>query len=346
LIISDLKYCPCTLTEGYSTYSPKGLRWMFDRRKVSHMLEIQSPQTDESVAEQFRQNSKTISISGAQFKQSLVLENRKLRCIEAGESGTYILKPIPINPPFGHEAELPANEHLTMQIAHQAYQINTAMNALVFFKGGEPAYLTKRFDYLDDGTKIPQEDFASIAGLSKTTTGSEYKYKGSYEEIALLMKKYVAAYPVEIEKFFELILFNYLFANGDAHLKNFSLQRSSSGDYRLSPAYDLINTALHIPNDSFFALEDGLFANDYETTHFQTFGFYGLEDFYQFGVKIDMKEHRIRKILTKYQEMPPLVPQLIHNAYLSDPMKELYFNQYKDRLKMLCASSYELRAMR
>ena len=151
---SDLKYCPCTLAEGFNTYSPSAMRNMFFGRKVSHVLDFDPPDVSEEVAEKFRQNSKTISISGAQFKQSLVLEKNKLRLTEPGESGQYILKPVPIRPPFGRPEELPANEHLTMQIAKQVYDINAAECALIFFRNGEPAYITKRFDYNGDGVRL------------------------------------------------------------------------------------------------------------------------------------------------------------------------------------------------
>ena len=33
-----------------------------------------------------------------------------------------------------------------MQIAKQVYGINAAENAIIFFKDGSPAYITKRFD--------------------------------------------------------------------------------------------------------------------------------------------------------------------------------------------------------
>ncbi len=83
----DLKYCPCTLAEGFNTYSPSALRNMFFGKKVSHVLDFDPPDASEEVAEKFRQNSKTISISGAQFKQSLILEKNKLRLTQPGESG-------------------------------------------------------------------------------------------------------------------------------------------------------------------------------------------------------------------------------------------------------------------
>lgn len=333
--LEKIKYCPCTLSEGFASYSPAGLRLLFNRIKVKHVLDFNAPKLDAEVAEKLRQNSKSISISGAQFKQSLLLENKKLRLTEPGEPGHYILKPIPINPAFVKEEELPANEHLSMQIAKQVYKINTAECALVFFKNGEPAYLTKRFDYDDAGNKIAQEDFASITQKSKEKDGDNYRHSGSYQDIALHMKKYMPAYAVEVEKYFERVLFNYLFSNGDAHLKNFSLQQSGSGDYLLSPAYDLIDTSIHIPHDSFFALEDGLFSNDFETESFKVLGFYAYDDFYEFGKRIGILENRIKNIINIYRSKSDACLNLIKCSFLSGPTKKLYAAHYTDRLKML-----------
>ena len=331
----DLKYCPSTLAEGFNTYSPSALRNMFFGKKVSHILDFDPPDVSEDVAEKFRQNSKTISISGAQFKQSLVLEKNKLRLTQPGESGQYILKPVPIRPPFGKPEELPANEHLTMQIAKQVYGINTAECGLIFFKNGEPAYITKRFDYNGDGMKIAQEDFASLSGLAKGKDGEEYKNQGSYEDVACVMKRHIGAYAVEAEKYYERVVFNYLFNNGDAHLKNFSLSQTPSGDYVLSPAYDIIDTRIHIASDSFFALVDGLFSEDYATESFKVNGFYSYDDFYEFALKIGLMESRLVKILDKYRTGNTETNNLIHKSYLTTEIKEVYMSHYSDRLKML-----------
>ena len=333
--LADIKYCPSTLAEGHSAYSAAALRNLFNGRKVSHILEFDAPNVNEEVAEMLRQNSKNISISGAQFKQSLLLEKNKLRLTQPGEYGQYILKPIPFNPPFAKEEELPANEHLTMQIAKQAYGITIAECALIFFKNGEPAYITKRFDYNADGNKIAQEDFASLTGISKEKDGENFRSNGSYEDIAKAMKKYVSAYQIEIEKYYERMIFNYLFSNGDAHLKNFSLQQTESGDYLLSPAYDLIDTSIHIPADSFFALNDGLFSDAYKTESYNELGFYAYDDFYEFGIKIGVMESRVKKIMDKYRNENNVARKLIAHSFLSNEIKTLYYNHYLDRLKML-----------
>ncbi|MGM1057614.1 MAG: HipA domain-containing protein, partial [Bacteroidota bacterium] len=108
--------------------------------------------------------------------------------------------------------QMPANEHLTMQLARQIYDIETAENALIFFKNGAPAYITKRFDVNSDGTKKAVEDFASLSEKTPPTHGVHYKYEGNYLELFEFMKKFLPAYKLETPKLFKLILFNYLFS--------------------------------------------------------------------------------------------------------------------------------------
>src|SRR5690606_6636650 len=116
--LDELKYCPGTLAEGFSTYSPRCLRNLFNGKKVNHVLPYEHPQQNEPVAEQFMENRKRISISGVQEKLSFLLEKNVLRLTKEGERGTYILKPIPRD--LKKVDQVPANEHLTMQRAKQA----------------------------------------------------------------------------------------------------------------------------------------------------------------------------------------------------------------------------------
>jgi len=330
--LPDIKYCPGTLAEGFDTYSRTCLNRVFYGKKVNHILPYNAPDVSESDAELFRENRKRLSISGVQEKVSLLLDKNNLRLTQDGEQGRYILKPIPRD--LREESQVPANEHLTMQIARQVYGIETAENALIFFKNGDPAYITKRFEVNKDGTKKGIEDFATLAGLTAETDGRNFKYNYSYQEAAELIKKYIPAYPVEMEKFYRLLLFNYLIGNGDAHLKNFSIIETPQGDYKLSPAYDLINTSLHV-DDSALALKDGLF-KDFETTDsFEANGFYAYDDFYEFGNRIGILASRLEKILEKFTTEQERVHELISHSYLNDDMKENYRATYMDRLRAL-----------
>ncbi|TVR36177.1 MAG: type II toxin-antitoxin system HipA family toxin [Balneolaceae bacterium] len=330
--IPEIKYCPGTLAEGFDTYSPTCLKRVFNGKKVSHILPYNPPDMSEEDAEKFQQNRKRISISGVQEKVSLLMEKNTLRLTEENEQGTYILKPIPRD--LRKVDQVPANEHLTMQIARQVFGIHTAENALIFFKNGEPAYITKRFDVAEDGTKIGKEDFATLAGKTAETAGPNFKYEYSYEEMAGLVRQYIPAAMVELEKLFSLILFNYLICNGDAHLKNYGVIETKQGDYILSPAYDLVNTSLHV-DDTAMALSDGLFKGDYTTESFEANAFYAYDDFYKFGLKVGLVKSRVVKILNKFRSHRDKVQSLTERSYLNDEMKKAYMDSYLNKLKAL-----------
>ncbi|MEQ8553899.1 MAG: HipA domain-containing protein [Cyclobacteriaceae bacterium] len=330
--VPEIQYCPGTLAEGFDTYSPSCLRRLYNGKKVSHMLPYYPPEVSEEDAEKFIENRKRISISGVQEKVSLILVKNKLRLTEEGELGTHILKPIPRD--LKKVRQVPANEHLTMQIARQVYGIHTAENGLIFFKDGSPAYITKRFDVRNDHSKWGKEDFASLAGKTSENAGANFKYDYSYEGLARLIRKYVPAAVIEMEKFFSLVIFNYLFSNGDAHLKNFSLLQTSGGDYILSPAYDLINTRIHV-DDTDFALDEGLFIDDYMSEHMQANGKTGLEDFRVFARRIGIADRRIDLLLAPFVQRQSLVEDLISRSFLDDSTKRAYFLDYQTKRNQL-----------
>jgi serine/threonine-protein kinase HipA len=324
--------CPSTLKPGFTTYSPAALRALFARHKVNHVLPFMPPQKDEAVRDLFMENRKRLSISGVQTKLSLRLEKNKLRLCEAGEHGQYILKPIPDD--VRNPEHVPANEHLTMQLAEQVFDIPTAPNALIFFKDGEHAYITKRFDVKDDAAKLGVEDFASLAQRTRENAGLDFKYEGSYEQLFVLLKKFVGPYAVESRKLFRLMLFNYIVANGDAHLKNFSLLETNQGDYVLSPAYDLLCTRLHV-NDTDLALKYGLFADDYETEYYQANAFYGTPDFLELGKRAGLPESFVLSELKSFHERHHLVESLIEKSFLPKEMKLRFKKEVEGRLSRI-----------
>ena len=328
----EINNCPGTLAKGYNTYSRSCLRRVFKGRTVNHVLPYSSPQTNEEDDKKFVDNRKRISISGVQEKMSMILDKNKLRLTKEGEQGNYILKPIPRD--LKKVGQVPANEHLTMQIARQVYGLYTAENALIFFKDNQPAYITKRFDIKEDGTKWGTEDFASLSEKTEDNAGINFKYDNNYEEIFEFLRKFVPAYLVETEKLFSLIVFNYLFSNGDAHLKNFSLLESPNGDYLLSPAYDLINTRIHV-DDSDFALDGGLFKDDFQSGAYKKFGHTNKEDFRELARRMEIKNNRIDKILAPFLERQPKVEELANNSFLDNKTKREYLLHYSTRRNYL-----------
>ena len=156
-------------------------------------------------------------------------------------------------------------------------------------------------------------------GYTKANGGSDYKYcNGSYEECAEVIQKYVKAARIDILRFFRLIVFNFISLNDDAHLKNFSLINSGD-EYRLSPAYNLINTSLHLTEPRRFALDKGLFKEGMNLgdTHRV-----GRKDFEEFGRRIGLGNKLIKRELDEFVKEKPLVQVLIDRSFLSEELKK------------------------
>lgn len=322
-----IEVCPGNLTPGFDRYSPACLRKLFDGKKVSPVLDFDYDADSIDLIDQINQ----ISVSGVQEKLSAIINNDKITLTPTGQQGKYIIKPAPNYKHLRFRDQIPANEHLTMQIAKQVYKINTAENGLIFFANGEIAYITKRFDFDTNGNKVKQEDFSSLAQKTAQTHGKDFKYTGSYEDVAALLKTNVSAWQGETSKLFTLVVFNYIFANGDAHLKNFSLQQSANGDYLLSPAYDLMNTSIHVQDED-FALHGGLIPqNEYSDIYSQT-GHPCKKDFIIFGNRIGVLPKKLNAIIETFSKESPLTEALISRSFLDERTKRMYRRSYQERL--------------
>lgn len=333
--MNNLTVCPATLTSGFDTYSPRAIKTLFAGKKVSHLLNFN---IDEFRNIKFMEDAiHRISVSGVQEKFSAVIDNGIIRLAQPGDRSTYILKPAPWDKTLQSRKQIPANEHLTMQIASQVYGIITAPNGLCFTPDGQAIYITKRFDIQPDGVKIQMEDFATLVARNEHILGAKFKYTGSYEDIAVAIRSNVAAWMIDMERFFELVVFNYIYANGDAHLKNFSLIKDGN-DYHLAPAYDLLNTDLHIVGDD-FGLDDGLSKNIERSDVYDNTGHPCRLDFERFGKQIGLLEKRVAKILDKYMTLPDTAQQLITVSFLSEKMKRSYTRIVRERISRFVRQS-------
>lgn len=321
--------CKGCYIESKQDYCLTCRKKLFNKLKVSSVLNFDAPK-DETL-QAFQENSKKLSISGVQLKYSLKLNGNQLELCEKG--GEYILKPIPVARQLIELDSAPENEHLTMQIAEQIFNINTAANGLIYFKDNQPAYITKRFDVMNDGRKYLQEDFAQLLSRSKQTHGDTFKYDGNYEEIGSLIKRYVAASIPTLEKFFKLVVFNYVISNGDAHLKNFSLIRDEKGEYQLTPAYDLMSTVLHTPGESDTALS--LYVGDMNSAYYQKYGYYGKPNFIEFAEKLDIVEIRAERILSEFNNKKELAIEFINQSFLNEVVKQKYITNYIEKINRL-----------
>jgi serine/threonine-protein kinase HipA len=116
----------------------------------------------------------------------------------------------------------------------------------------ETALIVTRFDRTKDGEKLRLEDFAQIL---RKPRGRNYagKYDASHEQVAEVIKTHSARPEIDLARFFRRLVIFVLIGNCDGHLKNFSLLEAPTG-LRLSPLYDVVNTALYPNYDQALAL--------------------------------------------------------------------------------------------
>lgn len=188
--------------------------------------------------------NKGFTVPGVQKKLSLhlVSDSRKPRLTLVNYPTGYILKP-----QVAEFEALPESEQLIMTMADMA-GISTVPHALINGDAGL-AYITKRVDrnLTDDKIEmLAMEDFCQL-DLRLT----EDKYRGSYERCAKIIKQYSSRVGIDMAEFYIRLVFCFIVGNSDMHLKNFSLIETAegSGEYVLSPAYDLLPVNANMPAD-------------------------------------------------------------------------------------------------
>jgi serine/threonine-protein kinase HipA len=155
---------------------------------------------------------------------------------------------------------------------------------------------------------------------------TEHKYLGSYEQLAQTVIKYSIAPYLDVQKFWELVLFSWITGNSDMHCKNFSLLDEGEG-YQLSPAYDLLAVLLADPNDT-DELAMPIFTGG-KTTGFDRDTF--TQAFIQSGVPSNTAEKRIAR-MTGYKDK---WFELIDSSFLPEDLKSSYKNLITTRLSRL-----------
>ena len=326
--MKTIEVCPSTLRPGFSAYSPQAVKELFDGVAVSPFIDIDFE--NERDQQQAMENMNNMSISGAQEKFSAIIDDGKIRLAHKGEQATYILKPAPFNLSLSTRKQIPANEHLTMQIASQVYGIRTASNGLCFSSSGQPVYITKRFDVINGVKESSQEDFATVLQMTEEGSDSNFKYYGNYAQIADAIRQFVPAWMPQMEQFFRMVVFDYLFANEDAHMKNFSLI-NRNGEYFLAPAYDLINTCIHIQSGSDLGLTDGLSPDIEKSDAYDGTGHLCRLDFERFAERIGLPKKRAASVLDMFMEIPQETYALIDHSFLNDKMKRTYKRVIEER---------------
>jgi serine/threonine-protein kinase HipA len=154
---------------------------------------------------------------------------------------------------------------------------------------------------------------------------TERKYKSSYEQIAKAIRKYSAAPGLDLTKFWTIVMFSWVVGNSDMHLKNFSLYAPNETDYILTPAYDLLNTLLVIPED---AEELALTLNGKKsrlTRH----------DFELAMLSSGLNEKVISNIFNRFKRITSQWESCIRSSFLPQHLQDTYWSLIQQRIALL-----------
>ncbi len=197
------------------------------------------------------------SLAGVQMKFSMKEKDGRYNLTKNGELGDWIIK----TPSTKHQ-HVPLNEYTAMRLASLADVDIPEMKLIELIKldnlpqinlpDEKLAFAIKRFDRKGN-TRIHMEDFAQV--LVKYPQG---KYNSaSYEQIGKVIYNFSGDSLADAQQFARRLLVNILLANGDAHLKNWSLLYQDQVTPRLSPAYDIVTTSVYIEDEKEYALNLG-----------------------------------------------------------------------------------------
>ncbi len=181
-----------------------------------------------------------LSLAGAQDKLAVGFKDGHVLLIKGGAPTTHILKPV-----IERVKDSAHNELFCMKLAKIVGLY--VPEASLHFVGDIPYYLVERYDRQigADGviTRIHQEDFCQALGISPEI---KYEREGGPNITACqdVIAKHAARPAVDQIKLLNMVLFNYLVGNADAHGKNFSLLYKGNKP-ELAPAYDLLSTTIY-----------------------------------------------------------------------------------------------------
>lgn len=210
--------------------------------------------------------TKHFSLAGVQMKFSMQEQYGRYRITESGDLGDWIIKT-----PSTRHRFVPLNEFTAMRLAQMAGidipDIRLVeMDAIdklpaINLPDEEFAFAIRRFDRAGK-KRIHTEDFAQV--LVKYP---QQKYDGpNYEQIGKIIYQYTGDGLRNAQQLARRLLVNILLANGDAHLKNWSLIYPDTVTPELSPAYDMVITRVYMGDEREFALNLARNKNWYKTT--------------------------------------------------------------------------------
>ena len=314
--MSKCLFCYGQLEEGESHFHASCARKFFGTAEVPSL-----PYSRDNMSELARRVIRTsASVTGVQAKMSLDLDrgekNEPPRFTIVGLWGRYIFKP-----QIAQYRCLPELEDVTMKMASAA-GIRTVDHTLIPMADGELGYLTKRIDRDAKGGKISMLDMCQLSNRL-----TEHKYFGTYPQLANTVKRYSSAPMLDVQRFWEVVVFSWITGNSDMHCKNFSLIDMGGREYTLAPAYDLLPVVLADPQDT----EEMAMSL---TTGGEKKGF-NKDSFLLAMEESGLARPVSEKMIGRLRDSFPKWTALINGSFLPEDLKKAYIQLLNERLNRI-----------
>lgn len=204
----------------------------------------------------------------------------------------------------------------------EAARIRTARHSLIRLADGELGYLTLRMDRNRKGEKISMLDMCQLSNRL-----TEHKYYGTYQQLTETVKKYSAAPMLDVQRFWEVVLFSWITGNSDMHCKNFSLVDIGDGEYALAPAYDLLAVCQADPADTEEMAMSFTVGGEKSGFDHSTF----MSAFTQSGIPANVAN----KMIERMKDNLTVWKGIIGQSFLPEKMKDDYIQLLCDRIALL-----------
>ncbi|MGB6165775.1 MAG: HipA domain-containing protein [Pseudonocardiaceae bacterium] len=195
-------------------------------------------------------------MAGVALKFSMLAKGDRLTLPACGVGGDWIVKL-----PDQTYPDVPRNEFTMMSRAASAGIAVPPVRLVhrdeldglppdVWPSREEWAYAIRRFDRDAHRDSVHIEDLTQVRNVYP-----EDKYLGNYETVAALAHR---GHDLDsLREFARRLVFTILIANGDAHLKNWSLIYTDPRVPSLAPAYDMVSTAYYLGEREMLGLKFG-----------------------------------------------------------------------------------------
>lgn len=261
-----------------------------------------------------------LSLAGAQDKTSVIVVDGQIGIPKDNVPTSHILKPA-ING-FNETIE---NEFICIKTAEKLGI--KVPDVKIGYANKTKYFLIQRYDreiIVNKIKRIHQEDFCQASNIPSTY---KYQAEGGVDFKRCFEILRVTSQPaVAINQFIQLMIFNYLIGNNDAHGKNFSILHYDNGEIKFAPAYDILCSQVYPELSNKMAMKIGGHYKHDEIL---------LMRFEKLANENDISFTQLKKIIKNQCENLPIIVEDVINSFDNKIGKNILSVVQKNCTKLL-----------